>query len=129
LAADFGTAVSWVSDMNAEGRLVSGFRVVAEAVARRWMTPRGRLIGYPNYGFDLTAYVNADMNARDIASLRAGAAAEAEKDERIVSADVSAVLDSSGLLTVTGLLNTGQGPFTMVVEVSAVTVKLLQVSP
>ncbi len=114
--------------MSAEGRIASGFRVVAEAVARRWMTPRGRLIGYPNYGFDLTQYINADVSERDIASLQSGAAAEALKDDRVTACDVSAVLGADGLLTVTGLLDTAQGPFTLVVEVSAVTVKLLQVS-
>ena len=127
--ADLGSAVSWVTDMNAEGRLVTGFRVVAEAVVRRWMTPRGRLIGYPNYGYDLTQFANADVGPRDLPEIQSGAAAEAEKDPRVTKADVVVSLADDGTLTVTGVLDTAAGPFTLVVPVSAVTVQLLEVSP
>jgi hypothetical protein len=126
--ANFGTAVSWVADMSAEGRAVTGFRVVAEAIARRWMTPRGRLIGYPDYGYDLTQFVNADMSQRDIVALQAGAAAEAEKDSRVVKCDVTATLGSDGLLTVTATVDTAAGPFDLVASVSDITLELLSVS-
>jgi phage baseplate assembly protein W len=116
-----------VKDIDPGGRVVSGFTVVAEAIARRWVTPRGRLIGYPNYGFDLTQYVNADMNPRDIAGLSAGAAAEALKDERVESCAVTATL-LTGILTVVAEVETAQGPFTLTVAVSDVTVQLLEVS-
>ena len=105
--------------------MVSGFRVVAEAVFRRWTTPRGRLINYPNYGYDLGQHVNADMSPRDIAAMVANLEAEAKKDERVAGCTVVAVLGTDGTLTVTGSIDTGQGPFTMVVAASAVTITLL----
>lgn len=128
---DFGTALSCVSDVASDARVVSGFRVVAEAIARRWSTPRGRLIGFPNYGFDLTQYINADMSPRDVAGLRAGAAAEAEKDERVDRCIVTAELDTTtGVMTVTGEVHTTQGPtFTLVVKATNVTVELLSITP
>lgn len=125
---DYGSAVSWVSDMAPEGHVVTGNRVVAEALARRLMTPRGRLIGYPNYGYDLTQFVNADMSERDLIAMQAGIKAECEKDERVESASVASVLRSDGLMTVTINVVGAKGPFSLVLEVSAVTVKLLEVA-
>lgn len=126
---DFGTALSCVSDIASDARTVSGFLVVGQAIARRWSTPRGRLIGFPNYGFDLTQYVNADMSPRDVAGMRAGAAAEAEKDERVDRCVVTAKLDTStGEMTVTGQVDTAQGPFTLVVKASSVTVELISIT-
>ncbi len=124
---DFGSDLSCVNDLSADGRVVSGFQLVGEAVARRWLTPRGRLIGDPNYGFDLTEYINADMSDRDIAALRAGAAAEAEKDERVDACVVTAEL-ADGVLTVVGKCETTLGPFTLTVAVDTVNVTLLSVT-
>ncbi len=125
---DFGVALSCVTDIASDGRTVTGFLVVGQAIARRWSTPRGRLIGFPNYGFDLTQYVNADMSPRDIAALRAGAEAEAEKDPRVEKCSVSAELDDDGLMTITAKIDTAQGPFELVVAVSSVTLELLQIT-
>lgn len=123
--ADFGIELSCTTDIAADSRMVSGFRVVAEAVFRRWTTPRGRLINYPNYGYDVTQHVNQDMSARDINEMCANLAAEAKKEQRVTGAAVVAVLGSDGVLTVTGTIDTAQGPFTMTVAASAVSVQLL----
>jgi hypothetical protein len=92
------------------------------------MTPRGRLIGYPDYGYDLTQFVNADMSPRELAALRAGAEAEALKDERVLSCDVSSTLESDGTLTIVGSIVTAIGPFDLTVSVSDVTLTLLSMS-
>ena len=126
---DFGTAISCVTDVAGDGRTVTGFAVVGEAIARRWSTPRGRLIAYPNYGFDLTQYINADMSPRDIAALRAAAAAEAEKEETVEKCTVSATLDTiSGELTLTAKVDTAKGPFLLVVVGSSVTLDVLSIT-
>lgn len=127
MAVDFGTTLSCVNDFSPDAKMVSGFRVVGEAIARRWTTPRGRLIGYPNYGFDLTEYVNADVTARDLAGLRAQAAAEALKDERVESCSITTSLATDGVLTVTAEIGTSQGPFLLVVSVTSVTLELLSI--
>lgn len=125
---DYGSAVSWVSDMAPEGLVVTGHRVVAEALARRLMTPRGRLIGYPNYGHDLTQFVNADMSERDLIAMQAGIKAECEKDERVESVSVTSVLRSDGLMTIAIDVIGTKGPFSLVLAVSSVTVQLLEVA-
>ena len=125
---DYGTALSCVDDIDPESRTVSGNRVVAEALARRLMTPRGRLIGYPDYGFDLTQFANADLSPRELAGVRAGIVAECLKDQRVVGVTVDLVLDNEGLLTVTIVVEGSQGPFTLVLAVSSVTVELLSLT-
>lgn len=124
---DFGRDLSCTTDIASDGRTVTGFRLVGEAIYRRWTTPRGRLIGFPNYGFDITQYANADMSPRDIAALCAGMQNEAMKDERVESCSVSATLDSVGVLTITSVLTTGAGPFTLVVSATSVSVTLLDI--
>lgn len=126
---DFGSDISCVTDIASDGRTVTGNRVVAEAVARRLLTPRGRLIGDPNYGFDLTQFVNADMSPRDIAGMNAGIVSECLKDERVEASKASTVLDSLGVLTVTIDLTLSTGPFTLVLSVTDVTVTILRVDP
>jgi phage baseplate assembly protein W len=128
VATDYGTELSLLKDIASDSRTVSGFRVVGEAIFRRLTTPRGRLIADPNYGFDLTQYVNADMSPRDIAGLRSGIAAECVKDERVNAVTVDATLERNGLLTVSIVLDLGTQTFTLVIAASSVTVDLVRVN-
>jgi hypothetical protein len=125
---DFGSCWSCLDDLTMPSIMASGFRVVGEAVARRWNTPRGGLVDDPDYGFDLTDYVGDDIGPTDIARISHMAGAEAEKDERVLSADVTVSLLSSGVLTVSGVITTAAGPFQLVVAVTGVSVTLLQAS-
>jgi len=126
---DYGSDVSCVSDIASDGRTVSGFVVVGEAIARRLSTPRGRLIADPNYGFDLTQFINEDMSPRDIAGLQSGVVAECLKDERVSAADATATLDRSGVLTLSVNLELSTESFTLVLAVSAVKVEIIRVDP
>lgn len=121
---DFGSCWSCVTDLTMPATQATGFRVVAEAIARRWQTPRGGLIDDPNYGFDVSDFINADMSKTDIARLAQLAGSEAEKDERVLSCKVTVTL-TGGVLIVTGAVETALGPFQLVVSVSQVTVTLL----
>ncbi len=125
---DFGTELSCVGDIASDSRTVTGFTVVAEAVVRRWTTPRGRLIGYANYGYDITQYINDDMSNREISAMIAGMQAEALKDERVTACLVEGTLDPEGTFTFSASIDTSQGPFTFSIAASSVTVKLLEVS-
>lgn len=127
MAVDFGSCWSCISDLTMPSTMATGFQVVAEAIVRRWQTPRGTLVGDANYGFDLTDAVNDDMDKGDLASLAHFAGAEAEKDERVLSCTVTATLLASGLLAVVGKVTTAQGPFQLVVSVSQFEVTLMQV--
>lgn len=125
--SDLGTDLSCVTDCTPDFAEVTGRTCLAQAVARRYITPRGRLIDDANYGYDLTQFVNDDMSPSDIARVQANAKAEAEKDERVFSASVSVALSRGGIMMVTVVLVDAQGPFTLVLAVSAVTVQILAV--
>ena len=124
---DFGTDLSCVKDCTEDMAEVTGRTGLAQAVARRYITPRGRLIDDPNYGFDLTEYVNDDLSPADIARIQAGAEAEAVKDERVEDAQVSLVVTTAGTMIVTVVLTDAKGPFTLVMSVTSTTVQLLTV--
>ncbi len=126
---DYGRALSCVSDISPESRMVTGNRVVAEALARRLFTPRGRLIGYPNYGYDLTQHANADVSPNDLLTINAETRAECNKDPRVNDTVVTTTLEGDGTLRVHIAADGAQGPFELVLSVSAVTVSLLKVSP
>lgn len=113
---DFGTCWSAGPYLTQPATLASGKRVVGEAVARRWSTPRGRLLDDPNYGTDVTDAVNADLSPSDIKRWQTQLAQEAEKDERVLSCTVTVTL-IDGVLTVTGAVDTADGPFTLVLTV------------
>lgn len=128
MTTDYGEDFSCVEDLETTLSTVSGPMVVVEAVVRRWSTPTGGLLGDPNYGFDLSAYCNADVSPRDIAQLSSSLNAEAEKDERVLECLSTVTLASDGTLTVTANLTLLDGEeFTLVLAVSAVTVELLRV--
>lgn len=116
---DYGTTVSCVSDLAAPARLVSGLRVVGEAIARRLLTPAGGLIDDPEYGLDLRQYVNGDLTRADLARLASEVETEARKDERVAAAKAVVAYDERAFkLTVTIEVRTGAGPFSLVLTVS-----------
>lgn len=129
MTIDYGTAWSCVDDLTMPAVMVSGFRCIGEAIARRLQTERGTLIDDPNYGFALTDYVNDDLTARALARLQNQVETECTKDERVTSAVASVVLTTAGVLTTTITLTTAAGPFTLVLAVGDVTVEILRVSP
>lgn len=85
-AADFGTDIRCVDDIDPHLRLVSGPTNVACALARRLRTRRGKLFYARNYGRDLTAYVNADLTTSALHELRKDIERECMKDERVTEA-------------------------------------------
>jgi phage baseplate assembly protein W len=127
--ADLGRDLACVDDLTPDMSEVTGRRCLAEAIARRYQTDRGSLIGDPNYGFNLTNFVNSDLGTGDLAALQSGAEAEALKDERVLAVTVVATQDTQGLMTVTVTLTDAAGPFILTLAVSAVTVKILDLKP
>ncbi len=125
---DFGTDVSTFPDLDPGFALQTGTRVVAEAVARRLMTPRGVLAGAPHYGFDVRALVNDYVRNRDQARLQSAIETEAEADERVKRAAVQVTYDQpSQTMTVVVQIETDAGSFSLVLAVTAVSLTLLAV--
>lgn len=128
MTAELGTDLSCLEDLTDDCAMTDGRVGLAQSVVRRYLTPRGGLLGDPDYGTCLEDYLNDDMSATDLAALFAAAEAEALKDERVVAANVTGSLDSLGVLTITVLLTDADGPFRLVLAVSAVSTTVLAVA-
>lgn len=130
VATDYGLDLTCTDDLDPRCSVTSGRRIVAEAVYRRLITPRGRLIDDPEYGTDITDWINDDFSASDIASLGAAIQSECLKDERVAEAEVSVEEPPGGTgayaitISLTELTGT---TFDLVLSVSDVTVDLLRV--
>lgn len=130
-APNFGLGWSCTTGLTMPSVMVSGFRIVAEAIIRRWLTPRGGLVDDASYGYDLTNAIGEDIGPSDLARMSQAAAEEAQKDERVRACYVTMGLITSGdgtpVLDVQARVETADGPFILVAAVSEITVTLLQV--
>jgi phage baseplate assembly protein W len=122
--ADFGSDISTFPDLDPTFTVITGPRVVVEAVARRLTTPQGSLVSDPNYGFDVRQLLHADLDARSEARAVAAMQAQAEADERILSATVT-LTRSGETLAIRVRLTTQEGPFAFTLSVGAARVALL----
>lgn len=124
---DFGVDLAALPDLDPLFSLVSGRAVLLEAIARRLRTPRGALFYDPEYGLDLTGYVNESLSRADALALEAALAAECRKDERIRAAGASVAFEpATRTLRITVRLFDDAGPFELVLSVDRVTVQLLR---
>lgn len=85
---DCSTFVGGKADLDPRFATIDTTLLVAEACARRLITPRGSLIGDPEYGFDLREFLGARITNVTRARIIAGVEAECRKDERVDSARV-----------------------------------------
>jgi hypothetical protein len=129
MATDYGTDLSSEgNDLEAFGRMVSGRTALAQALARRFDTERGTLQGDPLYGYRLANFLRGPFDARTRLALVAGAAAECEKDERVLAASCEASFEASTkTMRLAISAETSEGPFALVLNVSAVSVEILRV--
>lgn len=114
------------------GRMVSGARLLAEAMFRRLITDRGTLLDDPNYGFSLRTFLSAEMTPARRAALPGLVRLELQKDERLVEGSVRVEVTEERLpsgafsweidVSAVGIET---GPFTFSVAADAVTVELL----
>lgn len=126
MTVDLGTDISTpdASDLDPMFRLVSGTRGLAEALARRLVTPRGTLLDDPAYGYDLRSRLNDNLTPGDLAQLAVDVRAELARDERVEDAAVTVTFANS-TLRVAAVVATAAGPFRLVLAVSSVTAEVL----
>lgn len=126
---DYGIDVStFPDDLDGSFALFGGPRVVLEAVARRLMTPRGSLLGSPDYGVDLRAWVNESVDEASLQNLKATIESQAQQDERVEAALADIAFDSTTFtmnIKVSVALTSG-AVLKLVLSVDRVTVTLLQ---
>lgn len=128
---EFGKDTSCTDELR-PGQLVTGKRLLAEAIYRRLTTPRGTLLGgeeEADYGIDLLDLVGSASSKSDLAALPGRIQNELLKDPRIDS--VSALVTSSSFgpsLSVTIEIDviSSEGPFDLQLSVNEVSVELLR---
>ena len=143
-----GTDLSGIADLTPHMGESSGRQCLAEALARRLITPRGALFYDQLYGYDVvTAEINNDITASDVPRIAANIESEFRKDERVIDAKVTVQFvgpdqvdaaragvvanpapGTQGVLVISAVVNDGQGPFTLTLTATSVTVQLLGVT-
>lgn len=120
--ADLGNDISCVFDVDSALTVVSGRVALAEAIARRWITPPGGLFYDPTYGAGLQTFLHGSMQSVEtIGSILEN---EALKDDRLIGCTVEVRLEGDELV-VRARLEDGEGPFRFVLNVTDMTVDLL----
>jgi hypothetical protein len=115
------------------GRTARGVRLVAQRLYHRLITPRGDLLGAEdeaNFGLDLAGFVGSNDDKAVESMLPVKVRNELLKDPMVDSVTVNAVrTESVGAITwtLTVSVQSGEGPFELIVAVSDVTVELLGV--
>jgi hypothetical protein len=105
VSAGYGTEV-WCTDSIVPGRYATGWRVVAQALYRRVITPRGMLRGGEEeaaYGFDLAGYVGAVGYPTAVNAIPGIVRGEWLKDDRVADVDIRAfiVMGADGAISIT----------------------------
>jgi len=109
--------------------LVSGRRALVQAIMRRFQTPRDSLIDDPDYGIEVQAWVGRRSDTAQRWAWQKALEGEVLKEERVQSAKARLTFDTiSQRLSFTLAVETAEGPFTLTVAVSELSVDLLAVS-
>lgn len=131
--ANFGVDVSCTTGIRS-GVLVSGITLVAQMCFRRLSTPRGQLYGgedEANFGLDLVGILGSAATDNEAASIPAQVQAELLKDARVaaVTATIASVKDGPSVSwDIRVAVESSEGPFTLVLGMSDVSLQLLGVA-
>lgn len=125
-AVNFGSDVSTLPALDDTFTLQRGLKVLSQNIARRLTTPRGALPFAPNFGTDVRQWLGAELGNEALGRLKAQIEAECEKDERVEEASVSVKYNApTKALTIQIALATAQGPFRLVLGITALSLQLL----
>jgi hypothetical protein len=127
---DYGRDLSCTTDIEPMFREVTGIELMQQAIIRRLITPRGGLLGAPNYGYDVRNLINDSLSSTQGASLiRAAVQSELDKDERILQSQAKVLfVPSTHKLTIEIQAVSTVGPFALTIGVSDVTIEVLNAS-
>lgn len=131
-ASPFGSDV-WIGP-NAQGildldpslREVSGLPVLIQSVVMRLTTPTGSAIDAPDDCIDLRSYISKGLTVAQIGQVKNVITTQLLRDQRILNAQVSVSFSfQTSIMTVVMAIQSSIGPFTLTINVSAVTVTQL----
>lgn len=124
---DFGSDVSTFPDVPVGLPLMTGRRVLGEALLRRLMTPRGLLRFHPDYGMNIRDFLHDGVTDEELHRLKANVEAEAEKDERVSRANCVLSYDRRAMTLRLQLeVETAVAPYRLTVLITRLTTELLE---
>lgn len=126
-AAAYGRDLSCITDIDTGLTEATGHQVLAEALARRIITPNNTLLDDTAYGFDLTAYANADVGKRELAEIAQQTRSQFLADDRVRDATVE-VSFANSILIVACVIFTATAPFRLTLGIDAVGLQLFKVN-
>lgn len=115
---------STVIDADPSMRIATGRQLLVQSLLCRQTTPTGSVIDCPNDCLDLIDFLSDGLTPSDIMALGGQIQNELLKDQRVIAATVTGTFAQSKL-TLVESIQSGYGPFQMVLDVSGVTVTLL----
>ncbi len=121
----YGRCLAGVLDLT--GGTSTGRQALSEALAKRLITEQGTLIDDPDYGFDLTAYINEAIDDRALSEISGRVGNEMLKDDRVLSCSV-VVSFIGGVLVIAATIVDRVGPFALTLTVDEVTVSILRIA-
>lgn len=107
-------------------RVVTGRALLDQRLVVRFSTPRGGVIDCPNDGLDLRDELSDGLTTSQLNALAKQIRTEALKDSEVQDAIVSMVFNNeTSVLTVTMQITSLYGPFQLVLQVTSLTVSIL----
>jgi phage baseplate assembly protein W len=128
MTIDFGHDLSCVDDLDEAMSEVDDITLLAQAILRRLSTPRGSLWQDPDYGKNLQDYLSAAQTPAQLAAIPGEVRNEVLKDERIASASVKVFKVDLLEVSMSIELETGLGPFSLVISATQAAVVLVAVN-
>jgi hypothetical protein len=127
VAIDYGTDLSLGEslDISPEFPEVTGIDVVIDAVVRRLATTRGDLFYDAEYGYNLMDLLSDSYTPAQLGQIGVDIRLQLELDEMISSAQANVSLSTASVMHVDVSIHTAAGPFKMTLEVTIVTVQIL----
>jgi len=128
MATDYGQGVNLSTDLpSGRWSYATGLRNLSNAVYRRVSTPRGSLARHPDYGLDIRDLLGESITALALRTAEQQFAREVEKDERIERCVCTFMFSTiTSVLTARFDLSTADGPFSLVLAVSEITVAIVE---
>lgn len=124
---DFGVDISTYPELSDTFALITSRRSVAEVAYRRLSTDAGSLAFHSDAGLDLRLWLNEGVTDTRLFALREEVERELERDERVERCVAKVTFDAqTGALGVVVDLYTAEGPFTLTLRVTSLTLELLE---
>jgi hypothetical protein len=130
MATNYGYDTSCVSDVGLVDVVITSPQlVIGQRIARRLQTPRGGLASVDpeaaDFGLDVRQFTLGRMDAARKAQSQQLVQAECTKDEEVSDADVTLTVVNGGPMTIIIQLTSATGPFTLTLNVTALTVEAI----